>query len=109
MGHKVFEGLHTTVNEYNEIVGMVLTQHKGHDQIVPALMAINSAAKSFGHTPPQVVYTDSVHADRHAYEQYFPSLYEGVVPVPQPSKLPLLKFPASWHVVHLTSAMQVNI
>lgn len=109
MGHKVFEGLHTTVNEYNEIVGMVLTQHKGHDQIAPALMAINRAAESFGHTLPQVVYTDSVRADRRAYEQYFPSLFEGVVSMPQPGNLPLLKLPASWRVVHLTSATQVNI
>ncbi|KAG1837860.1 hypothetical protein DFJ58DRAFT_725191 [Suillus subalutaceus] len=58
-GVKSFDGLHTTVNEYSEIVSIVITQNKGHEQIGPVLRAVVAAAKMFGHTPTEAVYTDS--------------------------------------------------
>jgi hypothetical protein len=88
---------------------MVITQNKGHEQIGPVLRAVAAAAKMFGHTPTEAVYTDSVRADRLAYQQYFPSLLDNVVPVPNSSPLEPFRVPGSWRTVHLTSTTQVNL
>ncbi|KAG1732955.1 hypothetical protein EDB19DRAFT_1831115 [Suillus lakei] len=57
---KFFNGLHTIINEYSEIMSMVVTQNKGHNQIGPVLYAMATAAKMFDYTPTKAIYTDSV-------------------------------------------------
>ncbi|GBE82644.1 hypothetical protein SCP_0410290 [Sparassis crispa] len=108
-GTSVFSALHSTVNEYGEIRAMTLTPTKAHDQIMPILATIPKSLVQFGHTLTVCIYTDNVHADKRELEQAFPSLLEGLTPVPEYSKLKPLTIPDHWSIVHLSTAHQINV
>lgn len=89
---------------------MLFTMTKGHDQFMPNMHEIAWSLMKFGHGKVEAVFTDNVHADKEEVQRAFPSLLEDVVPVPAHSTLPPLMFPEqTWRVVHLSTALQVNL
>ncbi|KAF8134402.1 hypothetical protein EV363DRAFT_1561939 [Boletus edulis] len=109
-GAPLFTALHTMVNDYGEIRSMLFTMTKGHDQFMPNMHEIARSLTKFGHGKVEAVFTDNVHADKEEVQRAFPSLLEDVVPVPAHSTLPSLVLPEqTWRVVHLSTALQVNL
>ncbi|KAJ3501690.1 hypothetical protein NLJ89_g9226 [Agrocybe chaxingu] len=89
----VFSALHTSIN----------------DQYMPALGAIPTSLKLFGHSPIEVVFTDSPRADKAELELWIPSLRENIVPAQiQSASLPELSLPPTMPVLTLSSAYQIN-
>ncbi|KAF8451047.1 hypothetical protein L210DRAFT_3640047 [Boletus edulis BED1] len=109
-GAALFTALHTTVNDYGEIWSMLFTMTKGHDQFMPNMYEIAHSLTKFGHGDVEAVFMDNGCADKEEVQHAFPSLFKGVVPVPAHNTLPPLTFPKQrWQVVHLSTAMQVNL
>ena len=108
-GVAFFAALHTFLNEYSEICGMTFTPSKAHDGWAPVLQAILPSLRDYGHSEPQVVFTDNVRADRDKLMSIFPSLSAGVVPIEPIAPLECLAVPSDWEVVHLTNTHQVNL
>jgi hypothetical protein len=74
---------------------------------MPALAEIPSTLAKYGHAPVKVVFTDNVRGDKEALEHAFPSLLDGVNPVPS-SSLEDLEIPTDWDICRLGSVFQVN-
>ncbi|EIW52507.1 uncharacterized protein TRAVEDRAFT_24023 [Trametes versicolor FP-101664 SS1] len=108
-GVSVFPGLHSTVNEYGEIRAMALSASKAHDQYIPILSKIPTSLRLFGHRPTQCIFTDNVRADKLQLEAAFPSLRDGVSPIPTLSDLPPLALPPGWTSAILSTVQQVNL
>lgn len=110
MGQTVFAGgLHTGINEYQEIRMMTLTATKAHHQFMPALAAVSKSLATYGHQPIQIIYTDNVHSDKAELERTLPQLKADVVPVPDISALETLSIPRDFNINILSSAYQVNM
>ncbi|KAG6379505.1 hypothetical protein JVT61DRAFT_9996 [Boletus reticuloceps] len=107
-GASTFNAIFTTVNQYGEIRSMTFTPSKAQDGWGPVLSAMLPSLASFGHGPPKVVFTDNIRADKEKLLSIFPSLAEGVTPVPQPCVQDELVLPEDWSVVELTTTHQVN-
>ncbi|KAF9235590.1 hypothetical protein BU15DRAFT_77816 [Melanogaster broomeanus] len=107
-GVPVFAALHTFINEYNEIWGMTFTPSKTHKAWAPVLQSILPSLHAYGHSEPQVVYTDNIRADRDKLLSIFPSLSTGVTPVQQSPPYEELALPPDWSTVQLTMPQQVN-
>ncbi|KAG6894804.1 hypothetical protein C0992_004572, partial [Termitomyces sp. T32_za158] len=108
-GETVFSGgLHTSINEMNEIQSMVLTPSKAHAQFMPALQAISKSLETYGHKPIGAVMTDMPRIDKPELERTLPSLLTDVVPVPDIAALPKISIPIEWNVTQLSSRFQVN-
>ncbi|KAG1747482.1 hypothetical protein EDB19DRAFT_1582828, partial [Suillus lakei] len=90
-----------------KVDGMTLTPTKGHKDCMPALAEIPATLVKYGHSPVKVVFTDNVRGDKEALEGAFPSLLDGVNPVPS-SSLEDLEIPSDWDVCRLGSVFQVN-
>jgi hypothetical protein len=109
-GAALFTALHTAVNDYGEFRSMLFTMTKAHDQFMPNMYEIAHSLTKFGHGDVEAVFTDNVHADKEEVQRAFPSLHKGVIPVPAHNTLPPLMFPKeTWRVVHLSTALQVNL
>lgn len=106
-GVRTFGALHTACNNYGECRKMTLTPTKGHEDCMPALAEIPATLVKYGHSPVKVVFTDNVRGDKEALERAFPSLLDGVNPVPS-SSLEDLEIPSDWDVCRLGSVFQVN-
>ena len=102
-GVLVFGALHSTTNEYNEIHSMVLTPTKAHNQYMPALATIPQSLKAYGHAPVELVFTDSVRADKTELENIFPSL-----PILDHSSYEQLECPPNWRITILSSSFQIE-
>ncbi|KAG0702960.1 hypothetical protein DFH29DRAFT_998915 [Suillus ampliporus] len=107
-GVPTFNALFTTVNQYSEIRSMNFTPSKGQDGWAPVLSAMLPSLVSFGHSPPKIVFTDNIRADKDKLLSIFPSLSADVTPVQLPSAQDLLLFPEDWSYVPLTMTYQVN-
>ncbi|KAG6877083.1 hypothetical protein C0992_010900, partial [Termitomyces sp. T32_za158] len=108
-GETVFAGgLHTSINEMNEIRSMILTPSKAHAQFMPALQAISKSLETYGHKPIGAVMTDMPRLDKPELEKTLPSLLTNVVPVPDIATLPKLSVPIEWNVTQLGSRFQIN-
>ncbi|OBZ79508.1 hypothetical protein A0H81_01196 [Grifola frondosa] len=107
-GIRVFNALHTSINEYGEIRSMIMTPTKAHDQFMPALRAVSDSLKTYGHGPIELVYTDNVPGDKPELEHLLPSLLNDVISVPDSSSLEHLTLPLDCNIVMLSSAFQVN-
>ncbi|KAG1729206.1 uncharacterized protein EDB91DRAFT_1060137 [Suillus paluster] len=107
-GVPTFNALFMTVNQYSEIRSMNFTPSKGQDGWAPVLSAMLPSLASFGHSPPKIVFTDNIRADKDKLLSIFPSLSANVTPVQLPSAQDLLLFPEDWSYVPLTTTYQVN-
>ncbi|KAI3653135.1 hypothetical protein MP228_002560 [Amoeboaphelidium protococcarum] len=81
-GVRTFEGLHTVLNEYEEIRSQSFVQSTSHQHITQPLKAMYNTLESNGMKTPQVVYTDICCQDRQFYESVFPSLRVGILNKP---------------------------
>lgn len=109
MGQTVFAGgLHTGINEHNEVRSMVLTPTKAHNQFMPALARVSESLATYGHEPIQLVYTDNVRGDKAELEKTLPELKADVIPVPDISTLVKLTVPPEYNVSTLSSTFQIN-
>ena len=79
-------------NERGEIRVFILVPTKAHSQFELALTDVQKSLELYGHSQPQLIYTDNM-ADKHFLEKCFPSLLEDLVPVEKYSSLPLLEIP----------------
>jgi hypothetical protein len=97
-GVKMFIGLHTGLNEYEEIRTQVLVQSTSHDQLRQSMLSLKHTATAFKYLLPQLVYTDQCCQDRQFYEGIFPSLRRNLI------EPPLLELPDIAHE-YLTDAV----
>ncbi|HVT63048.1 MAG TPA: hypothetical protein VHD33_06160, partial [Legionellaceae bacterium] len=104
----IFNALHTSVNEYGEVRQMLLTATKAHDQIMPTLSYVPKSLHMFGHTAPEVIFTDNVNTDKHAFESIFPSLKDNSIPVIDTTHLPQFALDSDWAIALFTSDFQIN-
>ncbi|KAK2467195.1 hypothetical protein APHAL10511_000744 [Amanita phalloides] len=102
----IFGALHTGINKYVEIHTMTLTPTKGHSQFMPALATIPHSLRDYGHEDIELVFTDNVCTDKIELERVFPSLSQGVMPIPV-SSMECLKVPVEWSTTILKSAYQI--
>lgn len=108
-GVSTFSALFTTVNQYGEIRSMNFTPSKKQDDWAPILSAMLPSLTKFGHSPPRVIFTDNVRADKAKLLSVFPSLSTNVTPVPRSDVFDELVIPSNWNKVELPTAHQVNL
>ena len=106
-GVPVFIGLLTVTNEYGEIRVMALVATKSHAQFEVALIRMREALTIYGHTQPELFYTDNL-ADKGFLEKCFPSLLKDVQPVDKFSKLPLFTMPSEVTIHVKSTATQIQ-
>jgi hypothetical protein len=106
-GVPVFIGLLTVTNEYGEIRVMALVATKSHAQFEVALIRMREALTLYGHTQPEIFYTDNL-ADKGFLEKCFPSLLKDVQPVDKYSKLPLFTMPSEVAIHVKSTATQIQ-
>ncbi|KAG2103734.1 uncharacterized protein F5147DRAFT_808699 [Suillus discolor] len=107
-GVPAFNALFTTINQYSEIRSMNFTPSKAQDGWAPILAAMLPSLASFGHSPPKIVFTDNIRADKDKLLSIFPSLSAGVIPVQPASTQEPLVLPEDWSSIPLTTMFQVN-
>ncbi|KAI3649998.1 hypothetical protein MP228_005630 [Amoeboaphelidium protococcarum] len=73
-GQQLFEGLHSVMNEYEEIRQQSLVQSVSNDYLRDQMENMQETYNSLGHELPELVYTDNCCNDRAFYESVFPSL-----------------------------------
>jgi hypothetical protein len=91
-GKKLFEALHTVVNEYEEIRSQQLVQSTSHDQLREPLMALYKTLQLHGRELVKLVYTDVCDKDRPFLLEIWPSLLE------KSRDFPMLELPEGWDV-----------
>ena len=106
-GVPVFIGLLTVTNEYGEIRVMALVATKSHAQFEVALVKMREALTIYGHSQPELFYTDNL-ADKGFLEKCFPSLLKDVQPVDKYSKLPLFTMPSEVAIHVKSTATQIQ-
>ncbi|KAI0683211.1 hypothetical protein BC835DRAFT_1311178, partial [Cytidiella melzeri] len=102
-GKSVCGALHSTVHEFNELRGVVLTPNKAHDQFMPILAEIPHSLRLYGHDGVELIFTDNVRADKAELEHAIPSLKSNIDPVLPVSTLAPLEIPDGWTVFDLES------
>ncbi|KAI3630079.1 hypothetical protein MIR68_011514 [Amoeboaphelidium protococcarum] len=73
-GQQLFQGLHSVMNEYEEILQQSLVQSVSNDYLRDQMENMQETYNNLGHQPPELVYTDNFCNDRAFYESVFPSL-----------------------------------
>ncbi|KAJ7220545.1 hypothetical protein GGX14DRAFT_559337 [Mycena pura] len=92
-GVPIFTALLTVTNEKGQIVVCIFVATKAHSQFDEALHRLAHDLVVYGHSPPEVFYTDNM-VDKAMLEKIFPSLLEAVVPVDKYSHLSPFPTPA---------------
>ncbi|KAG6818631.1 hypothetical protein H0H93_003310 [Arthromyces matolae] len=105
-GVPIFTALLTVTNEKGEIRVCVFVATKSHAQFVDALRKMSEDLTLYGHTQPEVFYTDNL-ADKGMLESIFTSLLNDVIAVEKYSHLPTFTLPSS-SIVNLKSASEIN-
>ncbi|ORY85587.1 hypothetical protein BCR37DRAFT_243239 [Protomyces lactucae-debilis] len=82
-GTMIMVGVWTIVNEYNEVLGHLLTPTNGVDNLVAVLKAIESDLNYYHGQGFVVCYTDNPKHDRKMMQASIKSLVAGVEPVAQ--------------------------
>lgn len=90
-------------NGKGEIRVFILVPTKAHSQFELAFTQVRESLQLYGHSQPQLIYTDNM-ADKHFLEKCFPSLLEDLVPVEKYSSLPILEIPDDV-VVHVRKSI----
>lgn len=86
-GEMIFCGALTVTNELGEARVLAFVATKSHAQLESALAKMRESLTMYGHSPPQVFYTDNVAADKNFLETIYPSLTNNVIPVEKYSNL----------------------
>ena len=86
-GEMIFCGALTVTNELGEVRVLAFVATKSHAQFESALVKMRESLAMYGHSPPQVFYTDNVAADKNFLETIYPSLTNNVIPVEKYSNL----------------------
>lgn len=108
-GVSIFNALFTTLNHFSEIRSMTFTPSKAQDGWGPVLSAMLPSLAKFSHTPPKVVFTDSILADKDKLLTIFPSLSSNVTPIPNNCALEELTLPYDWSYVDLPTVNHINL
>lgn len=88
----MFTGLLTVTNEKGEIRSSNLVATKAQSQSEMALVNMEKSLSLYGHSQPQVFYTDNV-SDKPFLERCFPSLRQDVVPIQKYGNLEPFQIP----------------
>lgn len=107
-GESVCGALHSTVNEFGEMLAVVLTATKAHNQFMPVLAQISHSLRAYGHDDIQLVFTDNPRADRPELERAIPSLTRDVFPILPKNALPELTLPPDWVVYDLNTDYRIQ-
>ena len=101
-GEAVFSAVLTVTNEFGVIRNLVLVATKSHAEFHSALCKTRESLQMFGHSQPEVIYTDNPAADKQFLESIFPSITQGVVPVEKYPGLKSFVLPVdvTWAVNH---------
>jgi hypothetical protein len=80
-GVPIWGGLLSVTNEMEEIILMLFVPSKAQEHWKAALVAVRESLERYGHSLPELIYTDNVAQDKAFLESIFSSLKDGVVPV----------------------------
>ena len=107
LGKKVFEGLLSVTNEYDQLRACDLVPTKAHSQFDIALSRMFDSLNMYGLQHPEVIFTDNM-ADKAMLERHFPSLLKGVVPITEHSGLPTFEIPPDVSITCHQSATEMQ-
>ncbi|KAG6848087.1 hypothetical protein H0H93_003468 [Arthromyces matolae] len=105
-GVPIFTALLTVTNEKGEIRVCVFVATKSHAQFIDILRKMSEDLTLYGHTQPEVFYTDNL-ADKGMLESIFTSLLNDVIAVEKYSHLPTFTLPSS-SIITLKTASEIN-
>ncbi|KAG6817426.1 hypothetical protein H0H93_007293, partial [Arthromyces matolae] len=106
-GASIFTALLTVTNERGEIRVCIFVATKSHSQFIEVLRKMSQDLTLYGHSQPEVFYTDSM-ADKAMLESVFPSLLADVVAVEKYSHLPKFSLPDLIRPSVLRSTSEIN-
>ena len=104
-------GLLTVTNENGTIIVMLFVPSKAQEHWVSALENVRDSLIRFGHSQPELFYTDNVDADRALLERIFPSLLLNVYRVEKDEgdELEVVSLPCELEdIVVLEKAEEIN-
>ncbi|KAG6818601.1 hypothetical protein H0H93_003585 [Arthromyces matolae] len=105
-GVPIFTALLTVTNEKGEIRVCMFVATKSHSQYVEALRKMSEDLTLYGHSQPELFYTDNM-SDKGMLESIFTSLLDDVVAVEKHSHLPKFSLPPTVPQV-LDSVTEIN-
>lgn len=91
-GVPIFIGLMSLTNDKGELRGVYLVASKAQSQFASALDGISKSLTLYGHSQPQLMFTDNLD-DTPFLTRHFPSLSQDVVPVDERTQLPRYVLP----------------
>ncbi|KAJ7754059.1 hypothetical protein B0H16DRAFT_1833181 [Mycena metata] len=92
-GESVFAATLTVTNEWGEARILVFVATSSHSEYESALLDTKKSLELYGHSQPEVIFTDNPAADKPFLENIFPSLTKDVVPVVKDSGMELFIMP----------------
>jgi hypothetical protein len=104
-GEKLFEGLHTMVNENEEIRSQHFVQSTSHAQLEQQLKAFYETQVANNAELPALVYTDRCCTDRPFLKKIWPSLTK------ETKDFEMLTLPSDWvvHYCHDLGAIKIRV
>ena len=106
-GVEIYVGLFSMTNERGELRICDLVATKAHSQIEQHLMQLNRSLSLYGHSQPQIIFTDNM-ADKPLLQTCFPELTKDVIPVEKYSHLPPMCLPHDCHVFEYDTASGID-
>ncbi|KAG6821234.1 hypothetical protein H0H93_002344 [Arthromyces matolae] len=106
-GVPIFTALLTVTNEKGEIRVCLFVATKSHSQYVEALRKVSEDLTRYGHSQPELFYTDNM-IDKVMLESIFSSLLSDVVATEKHSHLPKFSLPPSLVPQVLSSTSEIN-